>query len=256
MGILDKYVGLPNLHSKKSMRKIGDFVHSFSPGAYAHKRSMQAWREQTEYNTPKNQVARLREAGLAPQLMYGQGTTAATGQADPAPEQDQSPDAGLIGILGKFVDGIKAVSETQRIRKQTEAQEIENVFQKWYSQGEVNKSQFSERAWNKTLENGISYWKERLTQKQVGQVLADIKKKEQDTTWQKFENEYRAKYGINMSEGWKIKLAVSILELLGGKISDQNILKMLNMAYKRRASRRQKSRRVKYYVVSRGGIRL
>lgn len=50
---------------------------------YQYDLNMQAWREQTDYNKPINQVARLQEAGLNPQLAYGNGTQA--GNATPAP---------------------------------------------------------------------------------------------------------------------------------------------------------------------------
>lgn len=50
---------------------------------YQYDLNMQAWREQTDYNKPINQIARLKEAGLNPQLAYGNGTQA--GNASPAP---------------------------------------------------------------------------------------------------------------------------------------------------------------------------
>lgn len=46
---------------------------------YQNALNMQSWQEQQEYNTPANQMARLKAAGLNPNLMYGQGTT---GNAD------------------------------------------------------------------------------------------------------------------------------------------------------------------------------
>lgn len=39
------------------------------------------WNKQNQYNTPANQMARYREAGLNPNLMYGQGSS---GNAAPA----------------------------------------------------------------------------------------------------------------------------------------------------------------------------
>ena len=41
----------------------------------ANQANIQLWREQAAYNTPANQVARLRAAGLNPNLFYSQGDT-------------------------------------------------------------------------------------------------------------------------------------------------------------------------------------
>lgn len=54
-----------------------------------HKRNVELWRENNAYNHPSAQMARLREAGLNPNLVYGSGVSGVTGQssspADTAP---------------------------------------------------------------------------------------------------------------------------------------------------------------------------
>lgn len=47
--------------------------------------NVQNWQMQNEYNTPSNQMKRLQEAGLNPNLMYGNGS-ASTGNATGAPD--------------------------------------------------------------------------------------------------------------------------------------------------------------------------
>ena len=228
-----KVVGRLIKGAGKGVRKLGDYVHSFSPGAYAHKRSMEGWREQTEYNTPKNQVKRLREAGLAPQLMYGQGTTAATGQADPAPEQSGTG-PGLIEVLGKFVDGIKAVSETKRAAAQTKGQLIENQYQEWYNNAEhwITNENFTGTidSFRKALTK-FSFQQALVTMKKdqtnIKQIMSAIKKMDEDARWQKFENDFREKYKINMSEGWKVKLGILLLNALGKEVTEEELLKQI-----------------------------
>lgn len=51
----------------------------------AGKAARDLWRMQAEYNTPANQVARLRAAGLNPNLIYGNGSTN-TGNMSSAPQ--------------------------------------------------------------------------------------------------------------------------------------------------------------------------
>lgn len=51
----------------------------------AGKAARDLWREQAAYNTPANQVARLRAAGLNPNLIYGNGS-ASTGNISTLPQ--------------------------------------------------------------------------------------------------------------------------------------------------------------------------
>ena len=37
-------------------------------------KNVEMWKMQNKYNEPKNQMARLKSAGLNPNLMYGKGT--------------------------------------------------------------------------------------------------------------------------------------------------------------------------------------
>lgn len=43
---------------------------------YAYNQDLDMWRRQNEYNAPTQQMARLREAGLNPHLVYGSGQVA------------------------------------------------------------------------------------------------------------------------------------------------------------------------------------
>lgn len=63
---------------------------------YQNALNMQSWQEQQDYNTPANQMARLKAAGLNPNLMYGQGTTgnADSQRASVVPEQTYNNIAG------------------------------------------------------------------------------------------------------------------------------------------------------------------
>lgn len=60
-----------------------------------HQRNVELWNMQNAYNTPSEQVKRLREAGLNPNLMYGNGS-AATGMADSVTSADIPGTPGTI----------------------------------------------------------------------------------------------------------------------------------------------------------------
>lgn len=52
--------------------------------------AQQNWIEQQEYNSPKNQVARIKEAGLNPDMLYGQSSAGVAGNAA-TPAQSINP---------------------------------------------------------------------------------------------------------------------------------------------------------------------
>lgn len=70
----------------KSLKKNKAFAK------YQYDLNMQAWREQMAYNSPAAQMQRLVEAGLNPNLVYGNGNVA--NQAD-SPPQYEAPRADL-----------------------------------------------------------------------------------------------------------------------------------------------------------------
>lgn len=51
-----------------------------------NRRMVEFWRMNNEYNHPSAQLARLREAGLNPNLLYGQGVSGATGSSGAPPK--------------------------------------------------------------------------------------------------------------------------------------------------------------------------
>lgn len=68
---------------------------------YSFDRSMAAWREQSEYNSPLNQLKRYQEAGLNPNLIYGQMNE---GNASSAPQMS-TPTSGRVSpidLLGQY----------------------------------------------------------------------------------------------------------------------------------------------------------
>lgn len=69
--------------------------------------NMQMWHMQNAYNTPAAQVARYREAGLNPNLIYGNGSSSA-GNASSAPEMEaHHGSAAKIMDLAQFVLQLK-----------------------------------------------------------------------------------------------------------------------------------------------------
>lgn len=74
---------------------------SLIAGAYNRKRQQQSqewaekmWNEQNEYNLPINQVRRLREAGINPNLAFGSAASTMSSNVPSPPHYSESPDFG------------------------------------------------------------------------------------------------------------------------------------------------------------------
>lgn len=66
------------------------------------------WAMQNEYNLPKNQMKRLRDAGLNPALVYGSGATTLSANVDSHAAQSWNPEAPQIdaGVVGSALQNV------------------------------------------------------------------------------------------------------------------------------------------------------
>lgn len=113
--------GIQYATSMKSLRKNKKLAE------YQHNLNMQAWREQAAYNSPEQQMQRLKDAGLNPNLVYGQGS-GTTGQADPPP-QFNAPTADLrvnpdfSGAVSTLLNAEMTRGQLRHIDEQIKTQE-------------------------------------------------------------------------------------------------------------------------------------
>lgn len=99
---------------------------------YAYQKNLEMWNRQNVYNSPVEQMARLKDAGLNPNLMYGQGNT---GNASSAPSYDAPKmeaytgfgDFGASRAGQELIQGLmgyaqvkKTEAEAQNIRQNTQ----------------------------------------------------------------------------------------------------------------------------------------
>lgn len=79
-------------------------------------RSKQMFDYQNRYNTPVKQMQRLKQAGLNPALMYGQGTT---GNAQGYPQQAPAQQLNVAGA--KSLDSALMLSQIQKTQAETDS---------------------------------------------------------------------------------------------------------------------------------------
>lgn len=107
-----------------------------------NQQAMQAWQMQNEYNTPANQIQRLIDAGLNPNLAY---SNVDTGNAKSAPDITNVGDQGamLEGIIGHAFNAVQLFSSLQSAKAQQvamleQAQHQKDVLQFQKDQAAIN----------------------------------------------------------------------------------------------------------------------
>lgn len=99
----------------------------------AYNREVELWRMNNEYNTPAAQIQRLKDAGLNPALIYGTGSSVATGvsKAAHAPQAStpSRPNIDFLGALSMGQDIKMKQAQTANIEKQNEiiTQRLDNL---------------------------------------------------------------------------------------------------------------------------------
>lgn len=93
----------------------GDIVSTL----LTNKANQDLWREQTEYNKPVNQVARLRQAGLNPALMYGSSASPGMMSSPPSMSAPQM----RITAMSDFqkqqqIDNMEATNENIQVQNE------------------------------------------------------------------------------------------------------------------------------------------
>lgn len=100
----------------------------------AYNREVELWKMNNEYNTPAAQIQRLKDAGLNPALIYGTGSSVATGVSKGAAHAPQAstpsrPSIDFLGALSMGQDIKMKQAQTANIEKQNEImqQKLDNL---------------------------------------------------------------------------------------------------------------------------------
>lgn len=100
-----------NIFGQKRQEKANMRLAKYQQQAYERYNN-----QMLEYNSPKNQMARFQEAGLNPNLIYGQGN--AGNQSSPVPVADQKPANYQTNIVG---EALQAFNQTRMMQSQIQA---------------------------------------------------------------------------------------------------------------------------------------
>lgn len=124
MGLFNGFVDFVTLGGGSDLKSLWDDFTGKSAIDKQNQYNIEMWNMQNEYNTPANQVARLRAAGLNPNLFYSQGNP---GNASSAPEMTahQGSVNKLLGLLGTVIS-LKGQLQNQALEKANTLSSIEH----------------------------------------------------------------------------------------------------------------------------------
>lgn len=192
------------------------------------------WNQTNVYNSPEQQMIRLKEANLNPNLMYGQGNVGNATSSPRAHVPDyQSPlsNIGIPDIIG-MMNGIatleKTMAETGRIREDTllkrsgvgltdlKAITLDELMQYGFFRSKATNEEISSRVNFATEKEKVEYLKTLYSKAGLDYTEKDITNQLKQIELTK--NEELAKYNLNQNSNDFYKVFIRVLEMLtGGK---------------------------------------
>lgn len=117
---------LGNIGSKKRAKRQHKYNKELAK--YTFDKNLEMWMKNNQYNTPTEQMKRLKTAGLNPNLVYGTGTVAGntSGQIPKYQQEGQELPNLAKGITEPIAQGALMVAQIKSIQTTTAAQELEN----------------------------------------------------------------------------------------------------------------------------------
>lgn len=104
------------------LRQGANFLYENSPAAWAMRNSeamqLRAESREKDYNSPKAQMNRYKEAGLNPALIYGGGSSGASGNVGAKAPQAQAPGLAISGIAQYMLQAVQTGAQIANISSQ------------------------------------------------------------------------------------------------------------------------------------------
>lgn len=125
-------------------------------------KQVEFWNMQNEYNTPANQMKRFQDAGLNPNLIYGQGNP---GNASNTPNFQVSAHTSPVGAA---LEALTSVANLELIKSQVEKNQSESIRTQSQTKGidlenKFNSNTFLPRFWKVTAEAGTAVNKKAMS---------------------------------------------------------------------------------------------
>lgn len=194
---------------------------------YQWEKNLEMWHRQNEYNAPAQQMNRFREAGLNPNLIYGQGNPGNAGTlpqySAPRIDYKRTFPQNIGGIIQQFqdvnmraaaIDNVRAQEELTRSKATTEAvkQQIMGIDEK--SKGlNLRILQYLEQTQKEMGTEKLRALQQSITESEARTALSDLK-----AAYQEELNRMLIEKGITPRDS----LQVRMLDLLMRKVFNVN----------------------------------
>jgi hypothetical protein len=137
-----------------------------------YNRNVEFWKMQNEYNHPVQQMARLKEAGLNPRLVYGQQSGAAAGNTSSGPQgvDPQVAQLDLAGPMNQIYDLALKSAQTDNVKQMTRTDaEREGLVrsQSWFTDLQRTGKSYENKAFLKMFPWQLEAQKEQVRQARI-----------------------------------------------------------------------------------------
>lgn len=190
---------------------------------YSYAKDMEMMHMMNQYNSPTAQMSRYKEAGLNPNLIYGQGTPGNM-QSTPkyqAPRIDYkyAPPVDIPNTIGMYQDVAMKDAQIDNIQAQTENVEARTAVELINKRYRGAQTEQLVQYGLDLSEAELALKRQNLTNAQKAEITADLRNQ-----FQQYANQW-AKYGITGRDALMIRSGIKIMQQLG--IDHQFLLDML-----------------------------
>lgn len=209
---------------------------------YAYSRDVEMMNRTNAYNSPEQQMERLKNAGLNPNLIYGSGGSvgnmsgAAPKYQAPTMQYAYKPGIDLPGMIGMYQDVAMKAAQTDQIRAQTNLTEQSTlnaqVMERIQKLKEFGVPYDNASKWNKIQkeQKDLNYQQQFLEQKARKQELeigmygskqenldTQTEKRRAEIIFQQYKNDL-LKMGITTSDDVRFRVMLQMLNASGVKL--------------------------------------
>lgn len=149
---------------------------------YAYGKDLEMWNRMNEYNLPANQMKRLAEAGLNPNMMYGTGQGANVAKEMPkyqAPTAKYDIDMpNVVGMLSAYqdikikkaqVDNLNAQTQTRLLDNKLKSGTLDVAIRKAFHEADIKMNENVLKAVTSRIQQEL--YQDRIPQEQAGAQL-------------------------------------------------------------------------------------
>lgn len=205
---------------------------------YAYSKDLEMWERANAYNSPQAQMQRLRDAGLNPNLVYGNGAVANSSGSLPhyqAPNLQynyKAPvDLGrLIGLYQDVQMKGAQIAQAQASTRLTEAaavqREEENRFGLGGYRGSFQAEKYGEQAYKTRMLGDLSVYSRDIAESRAREYGLRNEKVASDTLFNKYRNEWM-RAGVTTSDHPAIRMLIrgwnsgALSEMMNRKWTDK-----------------------------------